>query len=199
MFGDGENAELGLGSKRGGGPGPTQVKSPALNRFLDSKTVGVIQIAVGGMHCVALTHDQKILTWGVNDSGALGRDTTWEEPTRDIDEDSDSGSDDSGLNPLESTPTAMPPESFGTSQKTFVQVAASNSASFAVTADGQVYGWGTFQVQYTLFLTLKNRSNCLREAPVIWASKRKTPLKPMHPVLTTKPKRNYSTSGLPCF
>ena len=37
--------------------------------------MGVVQIDAGGMHVVALTRDNKILTWGVNDQGALGRDT----------------------------------------------------------------------------------------------------------------------------
>jgi alpha-tubulin suppressor-like RCC1 family protein len=30
----------------------------------------------GNLDTVALTHDQRIITWGVNDLGALGRDTT---------------------------------------------------------------------------------------------------------------------------
>ncbi|OJJ95824.1 hypothetical protein ASPACDRAFT_81581 [Aspergillus aculeatus ATCC 16872] len=100
------------------------------------------------MHCVALTHDNKILTWGVNDQGALGRDTTWEDGYKDVDEtksDSDSDSDnDTGLNPHESTPTAIPSDAFpeGT---IFVEVAAGDSSSFALTDEGQVYGWGTFR------------------------------------------------------
>jgi regulator of chromosome condensation len=101
------------------------------------------------MHCVALTQDQMILTWGVNDNGALGRDTTWEAPTRDIDADSDDEEDegdDMVLNPKESTPTAIPSEFFGKDRKTFVQVVATDSASFALTDDGSVYGWGTFRV-----------------------------------------------------
>jgi regulator of chromosome condensation len=109
------------------------------------------------MHCVALTHDNKILTWGVNDQGALGRDTTWEGGLKDIDEnDSDSSSDDgsdSGLNPREAIPTAIPSDAFpeGT---VFVEVAAGDSGSFALTDDGLVYGWGTFRV--SLAVTIDN-------------------------------------------
>ncbi|KAJ6140460.1 Ran exchange factor Prp20/Pim1 [Penicillium chermesinum] len=135
--------ELGLGTAKN----VIDVKRPRLNPLLAADKVGVVQVAVGGMHCVALTHDNQILTWGVNDQGALGRDTAWDGGYKDIDDnksDSDSDDEDSGLNPHEATPTAIPASSFpeGT---VFVQVAAGDSSSFAVTDDGQVYGWGTFR------------------------------------------------------
>ncbi|KAL2215692.1 putative Ran exchange factor Prp20/Pim1 [Thermoascus aurantiacus ATCC 26904] len=144
VCGEGSSGELGLGTAKNA----VDVKRPRLNHLLSAEEVGVVQVAVGGMHCVALTHDNKILTWGVNDQGALGRDTTWEGGYKDIDENkSDSSSEDdsdSGLNPYESTPTAIPSESFpeGT---VFVEVAAGDSSSFALTDDGLVYGWGTFR------------------------------------------------------
>lgn len=145
VCGEGSSGELGLGTAKNA----VDVKRPRLNANLSAETVGVVQVAVGGMHCVALTHDNKILTWGVNDQGALGRDTTWEGGYKDIDDnksDSDSDDDsDSGLNPHESTPTAIPSEAFpeGT---VFAEVAAGDSSSFALTDDGLVYGWGTFRV-----------------------------------------------------
>ncbi|OBT62932.1 hypothetical protein VE03_07870 [Pseudogymnoascus sp. 23342-1-I1] len=147
ICGDGESGELGLGPRPIDGKKPTSVKRPRLNPLLSASAVGVVQIAAGGMHCVALTHDQQILTWGVNDDGALGRDTTWEAPTRDIDGGSDEGdSDDEGdLSPNESTPTAIPRDSFGEVSGLFVQVVALDSASFALTDKGLVYGWGTFR------------------------------------------------------
>ena len=92
--------------------------------------------------------DNKILTWGVNDQGALGRNTDWEGGTRDIgDEDSDSESgDDNGLNPLESTPGEVDWSQTNLPEGTkFTQVAAGDSCSFVVTNDGHVYGWGTFR------------------------------------------------------
>ncbi|EYE92593.1 RCC1 domain-containing protein [Aspergillus ruber CBS 135680] len=145
VFGEGSSGELGLGPAKNA----VDVKRPRLNPLLPADKVGVVQVAVGGMHCVALTHDNKILTWGVNDQGALGRNTTWEGGYKDIDDasksDSDDDSDDdSGLNPYESTPTAIPAESFpeGT---VFVEVVAGDSSSFALTDDGLVYGWGTFR------------------------------------------------------
>lgn len=38
-------------------------------------TLQVLQVACGGMHTVALTADSRIFSWGVNDEGALGRET----------------------------------------------------------------------------------------------------------------------------
>ncbi|KAH8121588.1 regulator of chromosome condensation 1/beta-lactamase-inhibitor protein II [Trichoderma asperelloides] len=147
VFGEGTSGELGLGSKRVNGKKPIDVKRPRLNDNLSAKTVGIVQIACGGMHVVALTRDNKILTWGVNDQGALGRDTNWDGGLRDADkaEDSDSeDEDDTGINPKESTPTALSEEDFAPGTK-FVQVEASDSASFVLTEDGRVYGWGTFR------------------------------------------------------
>ncbi|KAL2836041.1 regulator of chromosome condensation 1/beta-lactamase-inhibitor protein II [Aspergillus pseudoustus] len=146
VCGEGSSGELGLGTAKNA----IDVKRPRLNPHLAVDTVGVVQVAVGGMHCVALTHDNKILTWGVNDQGALGRDTAWEGGYKDMDDnkgdsDSDSDSDDGpDLNPYEATPTAIPSGVFP-ENTVFVQVAAGDSSSFALTDEGQVYGWGTFR------------------------------------------------------
>lgn len=123
------------------------VKRPRLNPLLPADTVGVVQLAVGGMHCAALTYENKILTWGVNDQCALGRDTTWDGGLRDMDvddDDSDAGSD-SGLNPREATPTALPANAFPEGTQ-ISKVAAGDSTTFAITDTGHVYGWGTFRV-----------------------------------------------------
>ncbi|TQV97900.1 hypothetical protein V2A60_006385 [Cordyceps javanica] len=147
VFGEGTSGELGLGSKKVNGKKPIDVKRPRLNDNLGAKSVGVIQIACGGMHAAALTRDHKILTWGVNDQGALGRDTTWDGGLKDMDgndSDSDDDDDDTGINPKESTPTAVGAEFFAPGTK-FVQVVASDSATFVLTEDGRVYGWGTFR------------------------------------------------------
>ncbi|KAJ5659103.1 Ran exchange factor Prp20/Pim1 [Penicillium longicatenatum] len=142
VCGEGSSGELGLGTAKN----VIDVKRPRLNQLLAADKVGVVQVAVGGMHCVALTHDNQLYTWGVNDQGSLGRDTAWDGGYKDMDDNSDSDSEDedSGLNPKESTPTAIPASAFpeGT---VFVEVAAADSASFALTDDGLVYGWGTFR------------------------------------------------------
>lgn len=143
VFGAGENGELGLGADKVDGKKPTDVKRPRLNHNLKGK--GVVQIGCGGMHVLALTKDNKILSWGVNDNCALGRNTKWDGGLRDIDADDDDEDDDeSGLNPLESTPGEVDMSEVE-ENTVFVQVVGSDSASFALTAEGKVYGWGTFR------------------------------------------------------
>ncbi|TLS23936.1 hypothetical protein PpBr36_08745 [Pyricularia pennisetigena] len=147
VFGEGSSGELGLGSMKYENKKPIDVKRPRINHNLSADKVGVVQLACGGMHAVALTKDNKVLTWGVNDQGALGRDTTWDGGLRDADaedSDSDDEGDDSGLNPVESTPAEIDMSEVAEGTR-FVQVAASDSASFALTEDGRVYGWGTFR------------------------------------------------------
>ncbi|TKX26305.1 hypothetical protein C1H76_1266 [Elsinoe australis] len=150
VFGEGSSGELGLGTAKNA----IDVKRPRLNANLAADTVGVVQIATGGMHVAALTHDNKILTWGVNDQGALGRDTAWEGGLKDIDDnrsdDSDDSGDDAGLNPRESTPTAIDSDKFP-EDTVFVQLAAGDSTTFALTDDGQVWGWGTFRSNEGIF------------------------------------------------
>lgn len=139
VFGNGDAGELGLGPR---------VQEAGRARLIptldpdDPAALHAVQIACGGMHTVVLTKDNKIVTWGVNDNGALGRNATWEGEMRDVDGDDDL---DGELNPLESTPTPIPPTSFPP-DTTFLQVAAGDSCSFALTETGLVYGWGTFKV-----------------------------------------------------
>lgn len=152
VFGEGSSGELGLGSAKG----QVEVKRPRYNPNLDPDTIGVVALSVGGMHTAALTHDSKIYTWGVNDQGALGRDTTWEGGLRDMDENEDADDSDSesgsetAINPKESTPGEVDlselPE--GT---VFTQLACTDSATFALTSEGDVYGWGTFRSNEGIF------------------------------------------------
>jgi regulator of chromosome condensation len=141
LFGEGSSGELGFGATKKA----IDVKRPRFNEALTN--MGVVRIATGGMHVVALTKDNKILTWGVNDNGALGRDTSGAEVLRDIDAGSDSDSEDDptgGLNDKEATPTAISDVYFPEGTR-FVEVAAGDSCSFALTTEGTVYGWGTFR------------------------------------------------------
>ena len=132
--------ELGLGTSRYQGQSPVEAKVPRMNHLLDVHKVGVVQIAVGGMHTAALTHDSKVLTWGVNDDWALGRDA------KAVVGEDDSDDDEFGLTPGECQPLAVPSDSFPEHDLQFSQVAATDCATFALTTDGRVYGWGTFKV-----------------------------------------------------
>ncbi len=142
VSGEGSQGELGLGT----GKGSMNALKPRLNPKLSAADVGVVQLAAGGMHCAALTYNNKILTWGVNDEGALGRDTQWDGGLVDVDDHkSDDSSDDAELNPREATPT--PVEFTDLPEGTvFTQVTTGDSTTFALTDEGQVYGWGTFRV-----------------------------------------------------
>lgn len=144
-FGTGEIAgELGMGPRRK--KAARAIPIPRLDpRLPDSYRI--VQLACGGMHTIALTDDNKIVTWGNSDKGALGRDTSWDGGLRDIsadkDNNDDSDSDDEPLNMLESTPTHIPEQSLPQHVK-FTYVNAGDSCIFAVTDTGLVYGWGTF-------------------------------------------------------
>jgi regulator of chromosome condensation len=144
VFGEGANGELGFGATKKA----IDVKRPRYNEALSKQNV--VRIACGGMHVVALTQDNKILTWGVNDSGALGRNTKNAavpmREMRDGDEESDSDSEDEtgGLIDVEATPTPVRSDLFP-DDTVFVDVAAGDSCTFALTTEGAVYGWGTFR------------------------------------------------------
>lgn len=154
VFGTGDmSGDLGLGPKKKVSAVPAVI--PELDgREGKNGKYRVVQVACGGMHSLALTEDSKIVTWGGNDEGALGRNSAWAGGLRDMDQEkdkdgdddaSDSDSEGEALNPIESTPTHIPESSFPAGTK-FTSVAAGDSCSFAVTDTGVVYGWGTFAV-----------------------------------------------------
>ncbi|KAI1343031.1 regulator of chromosome condensation 1/beta-lactamase-inhibitor protein II [Xylariaceae sp. FL0016] len=91
------------------------------------------------MHTVAINADNKIITWGVNDNCALGRNTQYDGNVRNIDAKDEEGE----LSPLKSAPTEIPSDCFPADTR-FIQVAAGDSCSFALTDTGLVYVWGTF-------------------------------------------------------
>jgi regulator of chromosome condensation len=170
VCGDGSAGELGLGTKNA-----IDVTRPRLNKNLDANTVGIVSLAAGGMHGAALTHDNKVLTWGVNDHHALGRETEWDGGLRDVDapDDTSEASDESesDLNPKEATPTAIAADKFLSGTK-IVQITAGNSTTFALTEDGLVYGWGTFRVSSNSSICHTNRPNLLRRITTVFLGSR---------------------------
>ncbi|CAN6660075.1 guanine nucleotide exchange factor Srm1p [Trichomonascus vanleenenianus] len=125
-FGSGSICELGLG------PRVLKVMRPRLNPLLPIDEVGIVKVAVGGAHVLAIDHEGKLWSWGQNDSGALGR------PSKVSDDELD---EDDDLNPKESSPGRV--ENVP-ANAVFVDIAATDSLSAAVTADGHLYAWGTF-------------------------------------------------------
>jgi regulator of chromosome condensation len=75
----------------------------------------------------------------------LGRESDWDGGLRDIDGDPE---EDGELNPLELTPTAIA-ERYLPLHHNYVQVAAGDSFSLALTDTGLVFAWGTFKVSQT--------------------------------------------------
>ncbi|KAK9475858.1 regulator of chromosome condensation 1/beta-lactamase-inhibitor protein II [Lipomyces japonicus] len=139
VFGTGSMAELGLGPEAK----TKEVKRPRLNPFLPIDSVSIVDFAVGGAHVVAIDKHGKLWTWGGNDHGVLGRNTSTGEAGLLRDADADDDDDDDGdLNPSESTPA--PVEGIP-DEVVFVQVAASDNLTVALTNEGRVWTWGTFR------------------------------------------------------
>ncbi|CAZ85990.1 unnamed protein product [Tuber melanosporum] len=160
-FGTGDNAELGIGPE----VNAKVVKRPGLNAHLLPEKVGIVAVAMGGMHGLALSYEGKVYSWGVNDQYALGRATTHTPLTRVVCS-GDNGNSDCDdkvpLNPLESTPmliTAFPEGTVITS------IAAGDSILIAVTETGRVYGWGTFRCADCILRF--NERTSVQEVPVL--------------------------------
>ncbi|KAK2757614.1 hypothetical protein FQN54_004583 [Arachnomyces sp. PD_36] len=139
--------ELGLGDSTKKG----EIRRPVLNPKLPAETVGVVHVAAGGAHSAALTYDNKILTWGINDEGTLGRDTKEAKKDTDMKEadaaeesESDEDDDEVDLNSKEATPIPIDPSHFPNGT-IFTQIVATDSATFVLTKEGLVYGWGSFR------------------------------------------------------
>ncbi|KAI3438963.1 hypothetical protein D9Q98_001377 [Chlorella vulgaris] len=125
VFGDGDCGQLGLGEDVTERLRPCPVS-------VDGKQV--LQIACGGMHTVVLTEDRQIFSWGVNDEGALGRETAGE-----LWEKSGNASGQPG-DPYVPGKVAVPQEA-----GTVVQLSAGDSHTCALTAMGAVWAWGTYR------------------------------------------------------
>ncbi|XP_073341564.1 regulator of chromosome condensation [Pagrus major] len=108
---------LGMGDvgQLGHGEDIFQRKKPSLVSLPEK----IVQVVAGGMHTVCLSDTGNVYTFGCNDEGALGRDTT------------ESGS--------EMVPGKVPLE------EKVVQVSAGDSHTAALTDDGEVYMWGAFR------------------------------------------------------
>ncbi|XP_054026823.1 regulator of chromosome condensation [Dryobates pubescens] len=108
-LGQGDVGQLGLGED------VMERKKPALVSLPEP----TVQAEAGGMHTVCLSQSGKVYTFGCNDEGALGRDTSAE------------GSEmRPGLVEL---------------QEKVVQVSAGDSHTAALTEDGRVFVWGSFR------------------------------------------------------
>ncbi|XP_048671953.1 regulator of chromosome condensation isoform X4 [Marmota marmota marmota] len=108
-LGQGDVGQLGLGEN------VMERKKPALVPIPED----VVQVEAGGMHTVCLSKSGQVYSFGCNDEGALGRDTSVE------------GSD-------------MVPGKVDLQEKV-IQVSAGDSHTAALTEDGRVFLWGSFR------------------------------------------------------
>lgn len=126
-LGEGEGGEVGEGMTFGTGDFGILGLGDAVEESYLPKAVPsletVTQVACGGMHTAALRADGVVLTWGINDEGALGRAAS-----KDVE-----GSEEA---PGE---VALPGHAKAT------KVTAGDSHTLALGDDGTVYGWGTFR------------------------------------------------------
>lgn len=140
VWGSGSMCELGLGPSAN----TKEVKRPRLNPYLKKDEVGIVDIAVGGMHTLALDKNNNLWSWGTNDSGVLGRDTSADadKNLRDMDADASDDDEDGDLNEAESTPGKV--QGLPADDK-IVRIAASDNLSVALLESGDVWAWGTFR------------------------------------------------------
>lgn len=144
VWGTGSMCELGLGSSAK----TKEVKRPRLNPYFASEHLGgkkAVDFAVGGMHTLVLDTDNRVWSWGGNDSGVLGRDTSKvKEVLKDMDANDSEDDEDGDLNEAESTPGLVEnlPKVEGAK---VVQLAATDNLSVALYDNGDVYAWGCFR------------------------------------------------------
>nr|XP_020447345.1 probable E3 ubiquitin-protein ligase HERC3 isoform X2 [Monopterus albus] len=108
-WGAGEGGQLGLGTSE------TAVRIPRLVKRLCDHQIS--QVMCGNQHCIALSRDGQLFTWGQNTSGQLGLGKG--EPSKLFPH---------PLNSLAGIPLA--------------QVTAGGDHSFALSLSGAVFGWG---------------------------------------------------------
>ncbi|PTU21384.1 hypothetical protein P175DRAFT_0508365 [Aspergillus ochraceoroseus IBT 24754] len=127
VSGSNNSGELGIGNRT------ESLAQPILSTTLNAEDVGVVQLVTRGRHCAALTHDNKILTWGACAQGQLGRKIDRGDDPRQKSKNS------SAALPGEVDRKHFPPDTV------FVQLAVTDHATFVLTEDGYVYGWGAFK------------------------------------------------------
>ncbi|CAH2350073.1 guanine nucleotide exchange factor Srm1p [[Candida] railenensis] len=153
VWGTGSMCELGLGPDAK----TKEVKRPRLNPYLTKEALGgasIVDFAVGGMHTLLLDSDNRLWSWGTNDSGVLGRDTSKvAEKLKNADDDS-SDDEDGDLNEAESTPGLV--ENLPKTDNKIVQLAATDNLSAVLYDNGDVYAWGCFRCNEGLLGFLKD-------------------------------------------
>jgi len=126
-FGSGDTNQLGLplGQKNI----DRVLEIPTVIPMLRNMPVGVVQVACGGLHNIAVTASGRLLTWGCNDEGALGRVTG-------------NGDSADSLEGAEEFPFQV--RDGGAQEEIFVGAATGSNQSLALALSGKVYMFGSY-------------------------------------------------------
>ena len=74
VFGQNDCGQLGIGETEDNVRKPRMIKEDGFDEL------DVVAVFAGGMHCIALTQDGQLWSWGCNDEKALGRDGEEDRP-----------------------------------------------------------------------------------------------------------------------
>lgn len=144
VCGDNGKGQLGLGDQI------KREEKPVLHQEL--KKLKVVDFDCGATHCIALTTNGEVLTWGLgtHDNGALGTMFINAEGTMSRKQEVNLTKEDKMVPRVVDLKHLDPGN--------ITQVAATNDASFALTEDGRVFGWGTFKASSIVTLSWKFRA-----------------------------------------
>lgn len=146
VFGTGDSGEFGLGDDERGEKNKPELHTLIEEAHEDGKLgpdgAGIEDLVCGGMHSLMIDENGQVWSWGVNDGGALGRQTDKvpdpANPGQHLDRDV-----------LESTPGVI--ESLVKQGFRAVRVVAGDSVSLAIDSTGKVKYWGSFRVSVGVF------------------------------------------------
>ncbi|EUB62732.1 Regulator of chromosome condensation [Echinococcus granulosus] len=135
-LGVGDTGQLGLGPDITERLKPARFSAASLsNGCLNDDVESFVQVVAGGMHTVCLTADGRVFTFGCNDEGALGRQST-DTSLQDTD-----GKSVDGL-VEESRPGVV---TFPEKDVHIIMISAGDSHTAALDNLGRVWLWGTFR------------------------------------------------------
>ncbi|GBB96947.1 hypothetical protein RclHR1_02880013 [Rhizophagus clarus] len=130
VIGSNELAQCGIGDSD-----VTEVTKLSIIRLLDK--FNIVDISAGSLHNAALTVDGKVVTWGCNDHGTLGRFTETPDSAREK-AILEAGNFDIGEE-------GNPAYAEGLDNVNVVKVACGGNATFVISDQGHLYATGTFK------------------------------------------------------
>ena len=156
VFGDGQSNQLGMGY------GITESRTPRV--LVNLRNLPITMLACGGLHSLALTNDGRVYSWGCNDEGSLGWETTEEKddgalpdmvtgfhpsihgPNRTSRNEGNNGATSSSSSSSTVVATTVGSSNHHPREDVFIElIAAGNTQSFALSSTGDVYMFGAYK------------------------------------------------------